>query len=92
MDILNKKILLSLLIILWGFGAWSCETTIKTATPGHNAGQITTPKLKPNVIIISMDSLRLDHLGCYGYQKATSPNIDKLGRENILFKQAIAQA
>ena len=47
---------------------------------------------KPNVIIISMDSLRFDHLGCYGYKKPTTPNIDKFADEALIFNNAIAQA
>lgn len=45
-----------------------------------------------NVILISIDTLRADHLGCYGYFRNTSPNIDKLAKEGILFEQAISQA
>jgi arylsulfatase A-like enzyme len=46
----------------------------------------------PNIILITVDSLRLDHLGCYGYLKNTSANIDKLAKEGTIFTQAIAQA
>lgn len=42
------------------------------------------PALK-NIIIISVDTLRADHLGCYGYPLNTSPNIDGLAREGVLF-------
>jgi|GEM_PF-200858 len=38
-----------------------------------------------NVILISIDTLRADHLGCYGYERNTSPNIDKLAKEGVLF-------
>lgn len=48
--------------------------------------------LHTNVILISIDALRPDHLSAYGYKKATSPNIDSLAREGVLFKNAIAQA
>lgn len=41
--------------------------------------------LQPNVILITIDALRPDHLGCYGYQRDTSPNIDKLAKEGIVF-------
>ncbi len=44
-----------------------------------------------NVILITIDALRPDHLGCYGYEKNTSPNIDKLAKEGVLFTQAISQ-
>lgn len=44
-----------------------------------------------NVLFITVDTLRADHLGCYGYLRDTSPNIDKLAKEGILFPQAIVQ-
>lgn len=43
-----------------------------------------------NVILITIDCLRSDHLGCYGYQRGTSPNIDELASKGTLFKQAIS--
>ncbi len=46
----------------------------------------------PNIIIIVADALRADHLGCYGYTKPTSPNIDKFASESLLFKNAWANA
>ncbi len=39
-----------------------------------------------NVIIIAVDTLRADHLGCYGYPRNTSPNIDEFARNAIQFK------
>jgi len=45
---------------------------------------------KRGIIVISMDSLRADHLNCYGYQAKTSPNIDKISRESILFRNAFS--
>jgi arylsulfatase A-like enzyme len=45
-----------------------------------------------NVILIVIDALRADHLGCYGYERNTSPNIDKLANESILFERAYSQA
>jgi arylsulfatase A-like enzyme len=41
-----------------------------------------------NVILLVIDTLRADHLGCYGYQRQTSPNIDRLAKESILFENA----
>lgn len=38
-----------------------------------------------NVIIISVDTLRADHLGCYGYHRKLSPEIDNLARDGIRF-------
>ena len=45
-----------------------------------------------NVVLITIDDLRADHLGCYGYKRNTSPNIDAIAREGALFTQAIAQS
>jgi len=47
---------------------------------------------RPNVILIVLDTLRADHLGCYGYFRDTSPNLDRLAKEGILFKDAHATA
>ncbi|MBI2134859.1 sulfatase [Candidatus Woesearchaeota archaeon] len=43
-----------------------------------------------NIILISLDTLRADRLGIYGYGLNTSPNIDKFAEENIVFKEAFA--
>ena len=49
-------------------------------------------KRKPNVVLIVIDSLRADHVGCYGYHRNTTPNIDRLAREGVLFCNAISAA
>jgi len=40
------------------------------------------------VILLVIDTLRADHLGCYGYSRDTSPNIDRIAREGTLFENA----
>ena len=40
----------------------------------------------PNVILISIDTLRADHLACYGYKQPTSPSMDKLASGGLLFE------
>ncbi|MBY0144365.1 sulfatase-like hydrolase/transferase [Neobacillus niacini] len=42
------------------------------------------------IIMISLDSLRANRLGCYGYNKPTSPYIDKIASEGVLFENAFA--
>jgi arylsulfatase A-like enzyme len=44
----------------------------------------------PNFILISLDTLRADHLGCYGYHRETSPRIDSFARGAFLFENCIA--
>jgi arylsulfatase A-like enzyme len=44
------------------------------------------------VVLVTIDALRADHLGIYGYSRPTSPNIDAFARESIVIQDAIAQA
>lgn len=45
-----------------------------------------------NVLLVSIDTLRADHLSCYGYERATSPNIDALAKSGVLFEQAYSHS
>src|SRR5258708_10290505 len=45
-----------------------------------------------NAILITVDTLRADHLACYGYQNIQTPAIDRLAQNGVLFQQDIAQA
>ena len=47
---------------------------------------------KPNVVLITLDTTRADHLGAYGYRNAETPNIDALARTGVLFDQAMSPA
>lgn len=42
---------------------------------------------KPNIILVSIDTLRADHLSCYGYYKDTTPNIDRIASEGTIFRK-----
>lgn len=41
---------------------------------------------KPNVILITMDTTRCDHLSCYGYKEKTTPNLDQLTKDSVVFE------
>ena len=43
---------------------------------------------KPNVILITLDTTRADHLGAYGYGGDTSPNLDALAEQSLVFSRA----
>ena len=45
-----------------------------------------------NVILFVLDTLRSDHLGCYGYFRETSPHMDRLAAEGVLFEDSYASA
>ncbi|MEW6442567.1 MAG: sulfatase [bacterium] len=47
---------------------------------------------KPNILLITIDSLRADHLGCYGYRHPTSPCIDQMAHEGALFERFFCPA
>lgn len=45
-----------------------------------------------NVVVVVVDTLRSDHLGCYGYPRPTSPNLDRLAASAHVFDSAVAQS
>ena len=47
---------------------------------------------QPTIILITLDTTRADHLSCYGYAKKTTPNIDKLAENALIYDHAIAPA
>ncbi len=49
-----------------------------------------TDERPTNIILISIDTLRADHLSCYGYKRPTSPTLDKLASQGLLFEEAIS--
>ncbi len=49
-------------------------------------------KDRPNILLIVMDTLRADHLSCYGYNRNTTPNIDRIAAEGALFENTISNA
>jgi arylsulfatase A-like enzyme len=46
---------------------------------------------RPNVLLVVVDTLRADHLGCYGYRRPTSPSIDAFARESLRWQEGRAQ-
>src|SRR3970282_551131 len=42
----------------------------------------------PNILLITIDTLRADHLSCYGYSRLTSPHLDRLAKEGVRFQNA----
>ena len=55
--------------------------------------EVTEPDIpaRPDVVLVVVDTLRADRLGCYGYERSTSPVIDRLAAEGALFLEARAQ-
>jgi len=47
---------------------------------------------RPNVVLVTLDTMRAEHLGCYGYPQATTPNLDALARHGVVFAHASSVA
>ncbi len=63
----------------------SCKSSPKRETAPSAA-------FKPiNVVLITLDTVRADHLHCYGYDKIKTPTIDSLAERGVLFEKAVAQ-
>ena len=58
----------------------------KPAGPARQSPRAAGNRL--NVVLVTVDTLRADHLGAYGYTRATSPHLDALARRATLFEQA----
>ncbi|HTR65293.1 MAG TPA: sulfatase-like hydrolase/transferase, partial [Terriglobales bacterium] len=57
-----------------------------------NASAAAAPRKRaPNVILITIDTVRADHLGCYGYKDIQTPTLDALAHDGIVFEHAISQ-
>ncbi|OPL17797.1 MAG: hypothetical protein AVO35_07925 [Candidatus Aegiribacteria sp. MLS_C] len=55
---------------------------------GDGAGTVS----RPGIVVVIIDTLRADHLGCYGYERDTSPVIDSLAGEGTIWRDCQAQA
>ena len=71
------------LLLLWAIG--------EGLRPSLKGSQIPSPSAPYSVVLITIDTVRADHLGCYGYRRIETPAIDKLASEGIRFEHAYAQ-
>ena len=75
----------SLPLLLW-LTALGCGPT-KAVPPGAQGSAA-----PPNILLISIDTLRADHLSCYGYGRETTPNLDALAARGVLFERAYSSS
>jgi arylsulfatase A-like enzyme/Tfp pilus assembly protein PilF len=71
---------------LWKCSAVFCGLLLGSALAGRAA-----EANRPNVLLITIDTLRADHLGCYGDRQIKTPAIDGLARDGIRFEHTYAQ-
>lgn len=65
---------------------------VEAPTPPPPVDEAPFPPIeRPNIVLVTIDTMRPDHIGAYGYPRAITPNIDRLAREGLRFHWAIAQ-
>lgn len=71
----------------------STSPVASQANQAQPAAQTSSGPLKPiNIVFITLDTVRADHLHCYGNAKIKTPTIDALAKSGVLFEKAVAQA
>ncbi|MFC1646002.1 sulfatase [Candidatus Omnitrophota bacterium] len=90
-----SKTIILLIIIQTAVGAiifsWELIELVWTNRQEMSKSVTSNTDKDMNVIIVLVDALRVDHLGCYGYKRPTSPFIDTFARSGTLFKNCYAQ-
>jgi choline-sulfatase len=66
-------------------------TVLAALLPCGLAATVPDRRPAPNVILITIDTVRADHLGCYGATNVKTPTLDGLARDGIVFERAISQ-
>ena len=74
-------------LLLWLTTLAGCRHVPEMPEETSDPVQPTTP---PSILLISIDTLRADHLGCYRYARDTSPRIDALAKDAVRFASAFA--
>src|SRR5580658_3357306 len=81
------------LVVLLRTGVFAQATTDKVVrtnrNPPHNIARASIAR--PSVILITIDTLRADHVGCYGALTVKTPTLDGLAHDGVVFERAISQ-
>jgi len=80
-------LLVSVTILVCGLLADTINRSIPPATVSANAD---LPRGRPNIVLITLDTARADHLSLYGYARPTAPNLERWARQGVVFENAIA--
>jgi arylsulfatase A-like enzyme len=79
--------------VLQVFFIFVCACLVTSRTLGNVGADLiksSKPVLLTNVILITISTLRADHTGCLSYKRDTTPNLDELGKQAVLFRNAFA--
>jgi len=73
----------------------ACAIVLTLAVGCRSRGaesSMVAPSSRPNVLLVTIDTLRADHVGSYGYHDASTPTLDALARRGVRFETAVAHA
>lgn len=73
------------------FALWLVCIVVAISSRGQNPAQQKSPPI-PDVYLITIDTLRADHVGCYGYKQVETPALDALAADGIRFTQAFTHS
>ncbi len=79
---------------IWAAAALAVAVAAGLAVAMWRAGGAAAPAPAgpPNVLLVTLDTTRADHVGAYGYAAARTPTLDRLARDGVLFERAVAAA
>jgi len=72
------------LFLAFACGCYNAKQERSQTKPAPNWRQL-------NIVVVTVDTLRADHLGCYGYTKINTPSVDRLAEKGTLFESAVCQ-
>lgn len=84
----RKRKLIEIAGLVLALGLLTTWYFLSQKKPGYNRAAASSA----NILLITLDTTRADHLGCYGYKEARTPNLDRLAREGIRFARAYCPA
>jgi arylsulfatase A-like enzyme/Flp pilus assembly protein TadD len=69
-----------------------CLCVLAAGVACHRSSEPASRPLRPlNVVVITIDTLRPDHLGCYGYTRTETPTLDRIAHSGVLFENGVTQ-
>ena len=98
--LIEHRHLASRKVLAWGvslaYATALCGVGFFLATPffptAWSRSRSADKAASPNIIFITLDTVRADHLSAYGHARPTTPNLDRFARTGVLFENAIAPA
>src|SRR5262245_2700131 len=68
------------------------QSFLPAIVPAMFGACVASPRTPPDILLITLDTTRADHIGAYGDRNARTPRLDRLASEGVLFERAVASA